>query len=179
MPSASHINGLFLSQTYFKRILKSNPFVEGKATVPRRVILTDRQRGALFDLPSDEATILRHYILSEADLALINRRQGAANRIGFCLQLFAFRYPGRLIQPGEVIPRVMLDFAAGQLGLEPDAVARYAVTGTSHYRHSADLQRLLGYRPCAGRRVLEDIKTWLVEAAGSARATVDLATACL
>jgi hypothetical protein len=72
----------------------------------------------------------------------------------------------------------MLDFAAGQLGLESDAVARYAVTGTTHYRHSADLQRLLGYRPCAGR-VLEDIKTWLVDAAGSARATVDLARACL
>jgi hypothetical protein len=146
--------------------------------VPRRVILTDRQRAALFDLPSDAALILRHYILSDADLALVNRRQGTANRIGFCLQLCAFRYPGRLIQPGEVIPRPMLDFVAAQLGLAPDAVAPYAVTGTTHYRHSADLQRLLEYRPCAGR-ALEDIKAWLVEAAGSARATVDLATDCL
>jgi hypothetical protein len=51
LPSASHINGLFLSQTYFRRRRKSNAFVEGKAAVPRRVILTDRQRAVLFDLP--------------------------------------------------------------------------------------------------------------------------------
>jgi len=37
--------------------------------MPRRQILTERQRSALFDLPTDEASLLRHYILSDDDLA--------------------------------------------------------------------------------------------------------------
>ena len=72
--------------------------------MPLRVILTARHCSTLFDLPTDEATILRHYIFSDTDLALVKRRQGAANQIGFGLQLCVFRYPGRLIQPGEAIP---------------------------------------------------------------------------
>jgi len=32
--------------------------------MPRRSILTDRQRAALFDLPTDEASMLRHYTLA-------------------------------------------------------------------------------------------------------------------
>jgi hypothetical protein len=36
--------------------------------MPRRHILSARQRSALLDLPSDEASLLRHYILAEDDL---------------------------------------------------------------------------------------------------------------
>ena len=32
--------------------------------MPRRSILTDRQRAALFDLPTDDASMLRHYTLA-------------------------------------------------------------------------------------------------------------------
>ena len=35
----------------------------------RRTILTDRQRAALFDLPTDEGLLLRHYMLADDDLA--------------------------------------------------------------------------------------------------------------
>lgn len=117
-------------------------------------------------------------MLSDADFVLIHRRQGPANRLGFALQLCAFRYPGRLIQPGETIPGPMLDFVAAQLGLDGNGVAGYAVTGTTHYRHSSDLQRTLGYRPCSGC-ALEEIKAWLVARAGSARSTADLAQGCV
>ena len=72
----------------------------------------------------------------------------------------------------------MLDFVAGQLGVSADEADRYAVTGTTRYRHSADLQRLLGYRPCSGR-ARDDLIDWLFEIAGSAKANVDLATVCI
>lgn len=36
--------------------------------MPRRSILTARQRAAMIDLPEDEASILYHYTLSDADL---------------------------------------------------------------------------------------------------------------
>ena len=36
--------------------------------MPRRSIWSARQRGALFDLPTDEAALLRHYTLSDDDI---------------------------------------------------------------------------------------------------------------
>ena len=36
--------------------------------MPRRSIWSARQRAALFDLPTDEAALLRHYTLSGDDI---------------------------------------------------------------------------------------------------------------
>ena len=82
--------------------------------MPRRQILTERQRSALFDLPTDEASLLRHYILSDDDLAHIRERRRPRNRFGFALQLCALRYPGRLLSPGELIPQELSRFLASQ-----------------------------------------------------------------
>ena len=91
--------------------------------MPRRSILTDRQRAALFDLPTDDASMLRHYMLADDDLEIIHARRRPHNRFGFALQLCAFRYPGRLLWPGEVIPLAVTRFLAAQLGIRPDDLA--------------------------------------------------------
>lgn len=75
-----------------------------------RTILTERQRSALFDLPTDDASMMRHYILADDDIEHINERRRSENRIGFALQLCALRYPGRLLTSGEVIPEKVLRF---------------------------------------------------------------------
>ena len=75
-----------------------------------RTILTARQRAALFDLPTDEATILYNYTLSDEDLERIDERRRPENRFGFALQLCALRYPGRLLSAGEVIPETVVRF---------------------------------------------------------------------
>jgi Domain of unknown function (DUF4158) len=80
----------------------------------RRTVLTGRQRDALLALPADEPTLLQHHVFSDVDLNHIRRRRRPQNRLGFALQLCAFRYPGRLLQPGEVIPEAMLAFIGGQ-----------------------------------------------------------------
>ena len=53
-----------------------------------RIVLTERQRADLFDLPTDEATLLRHYILADDDIEYILTRRRAHNRFGF-----AFPWP--------------------------------------------------------------------------------------
>ncbi|NML91810.1 DUF4158 domain-containing protein [Sphingobium sp. TB-6] len=47
--------------------------------MPRRHILSARQRSALLDLPTDEASLLRHYILADDDLVHIDRRRRPEN----------------------------------------------------------------------------------------------------
>lgn len=82
--------------------------------MPRRSVLTDRQRSALFDLPTDQATILRHYTLADDDIKHIRTRRHSRNRLGFAIQLRAFRYPGRLLSSGETIPLEVSRFIAAQ-----------------------------------------------------------------
>ena len=142
----------------------------------RRTILTARQREALFTLPVDEPVLMRHCILSEADLAHVRRRRRSRNRLGFALQLCAFRYPGRLLQPGELIPSAMLAFVGGQLGLTAEDMVDYATRSETHYEHSAALQRLYGYRPFEGL-AREEMAGWLMGAAEAARTNEALAIA--
>ena len=72
--------------------------------MPRRSIWSAHQRAAQFDLPTDEAALLRHYTLSDGDIEQIRVRRGGHNRLGFALQIYAFRYPGRILVAGEAIP---------------------------------------------------------------------------
>ena len=144
----------------------------------RRAVLTARQREALFALPADEPTLLRHCILSEEDLAHVRGRHRARNRLGFALQLCAFRYPGRLLRPGETIPEAMLAFVGGQLGLEADDLAGYAARSETHYEHSVVLRRLYGFRPFEGLAA-QEVGDWLAGAAEAARSNDALAASML
>ena len=76
--------------------------------MPRQSIWSARQRAALFDLPMDEAALLRHYTLSDDDIEQIRVRRGGHNRLGFALQLCAFRYPGRILVAGRPFPQTVL-----------------------------------------------------------------------
>ena len=140
----------------------------------RRTVLTARQREALFALPASEADLLRHCVLSDADLVHVRGRRRDRNRLGFALQLCAFRYPGRLIGKGEAIPEAMLAFVAAQLGLSGEAVTDYAARSETHYEHSSTIQQLYGYRPFEGM-VREQFQAWLVEAAVGAHTSEALA----
>ena len=59
----------------------------------RRTSGSARQRAALFDLPRDEAALLRRYTLSDDNIEHIRVQHGGHNRLGFALQLCTFRSP--------------------------------------------------------------------------------------
>ncbi len=101
----------------------------------RRHIFTERQRAALFDLPTDELSLLKFYTLGDDDLENIRQRRRPENRIGFALQLCALRYPGRALAPGEMIPREVLSFVGAQLGVPADALLTYATRRQTRQQH--------------------------------------------
>ena len=142
--------------------------------MPRRSIWTAGQRAALFDLPTDEAALLRHYTLSDDDIEHIRLRRRGHNRLGFALQLCAFRYPGRLLMVGEVIPLNLLRFIAAQLGMRAEDLDGYAVREETRRDHLADIRLIYGYRMFSGR-CARDLKVWLEKEAEAARSNEGLA----
>lgn len=144
--------------------------------MPRRHILSSRQRAALLDLPTDEMALLQHYILANDDLTHINQRCRPENRIGFALQLCALRYPGRTLVPGELIPQAISTFLGAQLGIAGDTLVRYAVRRQTRQQHMDALRRIYGYRtfPNHGSHA-RAFRNWLSVEAEQARSNDDLA----
>lgn len=135
--------------------------------MPRRHILTKRQRAVLFDLPTEESVMLRHYTLADDDIDYIQARRRAHNRFGFALQLCALRFPGRLLAPGEVISQEISRFLAAQLGLKPDDLMGYAAREETRHEHLAALRQIYGYRMFSGHRA-RTLKSWLAGEAETA-----------
>lgn len=144
--------------------------------MPRRHILSARQRSSLLDLPTDEASLLRHYILADDDLIHIDRRRRPENRIGFALQLCALRYPGRMLVPGEVIPLAVSAFLGAQLGIAGDVLVRYAVRHQTRQQHMEVLRSIYGYRTFPGQGApARTFRDWLFAEAEQAHSNDDLA----
>lgn len=142
--------------------------------MPRRSILTERQRSTLLDLPTDEANMLQHYILADDDLEHINARRRSENRIGFALQLCALRYPGRLLSSDEVIPEKLLRFIAAQLGLTGDDILSYASRRQTRQQHLHALRQIYGFKMFSGQGA-RCLRAWLELQAETARSNEDLA----
>jgi TnpA family transposase len=142
--------------------------------MPRRHILTERQRAALFDLPTTEVEMLRHYILADDDVEHIQARRRPENRIGFALQLCVLRYPGRLLSQGEVIPDKLLRFIGAQLGITSEALIAYAARRQTRQQHLEALRAIYGYKMFTGRGA-RDLNIWLAGVAEAAISNEDLA----
>ncbi len=135
-----------------------------------RAVLTARQRAALFDLPTDEMALLRHYTLDDEDTENFRTRRRPENQIGFALQLCAFRYPGRLLKAGEVIPERVSRFVAAQLGLKPDDLLPYAAREKTRREHLDAMRRMYGYKMFSGKHA-KKMRKWLEQNAEAAQSS--------
>lgn len=85
--------------------------------------MTKRQRDALLALPDTEDAVIRHHSLNTADLAAISAARTPETRLSYALQLCCLRYSGRNLRRGELLPAVMLDDIAEQIGVDADLIA--------------------------------------------------------
>ena len=83
--------------------------------MPRRSILSTAERENLLALPSDRDELIRHYIFTESDLSVIAQHRGAANRLGFAVQLCYLRYPGIVLGVDAAPSPPLLRMVASQL----------------------------------------------------------------
>ena len=132
--------------------------------MPHRELLTESQRLSLQTPASDERGRVRHYTLSSEDLALINRRRGDPNRLGFALILCYLRFPGRILQQGEQPPAALCAFVAEQLSLAATQFGDYAKRDQTRREHVLEIENALGLRPLT-RGLYRELAAWLLPAA--------------
>jgi hypothetical protein len=112
----------------------------------RRQQLTETQTAALFEPSADPRELVRHYTLTEADLAIVRRCRGDPSRLGYALMLCYLRYPGRPLRTSERPPAALVSFVAEQIDVRPEAIDDYLALQTRR-RHAAELQDRLRLRP--------------------------------
>ena len=83
--------------------------------MPRRSILSAAERDSLLDIPESRDDLIRVYTFSDAALALIARRRGPANRLGFAVQLCYLRFPGVMLAVDAPPFAPLLRLVAAQL----------------------------------------------------------------
>jgi len=132
--------------------------------MPHRELLTESQRLSFQAPASDEREMVRYYTLSPDDLALINRRRGDPNRLGFAVMLCYLRFPGRILQQGEQPPGALCAFIAEQLGLDAAQFGNYAERDQTRREHAIEIQAALGLRPFTSA-LYRELAAWLLATA--------------
>jgi len=117
--------------------------------MPRRPILSAAEREGLLAPPDDQSELIRHYTFSESDLSVIRRHRGAANRLGFAVQLCYMRHPGVVLGPRERPFAPLLRLVAAQLKTSPEGWAEYGQRDQTRREHLVELQTVFGFRPFA------------------------------
>ncbi len=112
--------------------------------MPRRSLLSAAEQATLLAMPESKEDLLRFYTFNESDMALIRRRRGDANRIGFAVQLAMLRYPGHALGTGARIPQAVIEWIGGQAGVAASAWARYGAREETRREHSQELRAYLG-----------------------------------
>lgn len=134
--------------------------------MPGRIPMTTRQRAALLMLPDDEAAIVKHYSLSGEDMTAIDTARTPATRLGYALQLCCLRYPGRHLRHGELLPAVMLDHIAEQVGVDAKVIADFARRTPTRYDQLAAIKTRFGFSDLSRPHRVE-LRTWLTNEAAS------------
>ena len=110
--------------------------------------LTQAQKerhGRFIDEPSPEQ-LARHCHFDDADHALIARKRGAHNRLGFAIQLGTVRHLGTFLPNPVDVPRPVITYVGRQLDLDPStSLLRYLERKQTRHAHCAEIQKVYGY----------------------------------
>jgi Domain of unknown function (DUF4158)/Tn3 transposase DDE domain len=113
-------------------------------------------------IPDEDLRVF--FPLSDRDMVEVRKQRGAANQLGFALQLCALRYLGFAPDDLGTTPEAAATFVAQQVGVSPAAIVGYG--GRIHTRttHLQQAQGYLGFRLALPPDIMA-LTTWLVERA--------------
>ena len=134
----------------------------------RRQLLTDEERRLLLGVPSDPDALARHYTFTRSDQDLVAGRRGAANRLGFAVQLALLRHPGMALAQMDEPVDALVAWLAAQLEIPAAAFTEYAGRPQTMTDHARILAATLGLRPPSAADL-----PFMIEAAAQAAWSTD------
>jgi TnpA family transposase len=126
--------------------------------------LSDEQAAAYgrFAGEPSRAELERFFFLDDAARALTDKRRGDHNRVGFALQLGTVRYLGAFLPDPLDVPRPVIEYLAGQLGVADVSVAkRYAERLPTQHEHAREIRQAYGYRDLADQDAAAGLREFL------------------
>jgi hypothetical protein len=114
--------------------------------------LTDVQAAGYgrFAGPLSRGELERWFFLDDADLAVVGRRRGDHNRLGFGVQLGTVRALGTFLTDPLDVPVNAVDYVAVQLAVaDPSVVKRYTERAKTRLEHQWEITTGYGYRDLA------------------------------
>ena len=112
--------------------------------------------------PPSVAQLERFFHFDERDRALIARRRGDQNRLGFAVQLGTVRFLGTFLARPTEVPEIVAGRVAEELAVDgPGRLADYARRDPTHREHAGEIQREYGYRDFSDASVRADLLGWL------------------
>lgn len=114
--------------------------------------LTDEEAASYgrYNGSPSRAEMERAFFLDDADKALIARRRGDHNRLGFSLQMTTVRSLGLFLADPLDVPNAVLEYLANQLDIaDPSCVKRYTERRTTRFEHAEEITGVLGLRDFA------------------------------
>lgn len=110
-------------------------------------------------------TDLNHYFrLSPRDKQAVREQHGAANKLGFALQLSTLRYLGWCPKEWTNLPEEVVNYLAQQLKVAPELMEKYGKrehTRTDHFRRAKEY---LGFKEVKPKES-EELEKWLLSRA--------------
>jgi len=110
-------------------------------------------------LPGTMDDLIRHYTLTETDLVVIRKHRGAANRLGFAVQLCYLRFPGVVLGVDEQPYPPLLELVAKQLKVPVDCWADYGQRDQTRREHLVELQRVFEFKTFAAGHYQQAVQT--------------------
>jgi hypothetical protein len=115
--------------------------------MPRRSVLSITERDGLLILPDTKDELIKHYVFSESDLAIIRQRRGSSNRLGFAVHLCYMRYPGLILGVDDDPFPPLLQMVAAQLMIPAEHWNDYGQREQTRREHLLELQTIFGFQP--------------------------------
>jgi hypothetical protein len=130
--------------------------------------LSDEQAAAFgrFDGEPSRADLERFFFLDDADLALVGKRRGDHNRLGFAVQLGTVRFLGTFLADPIDVPWLVVDYLAGQVGIaDVSCVKRYAERAATQWEHAAEIRSVFGYRDFTDEQAHAELRAFMASRA--------------
>ena len=110
----------------------------------------------------------RYFFLDDEDRALVGKRRGDHNRLGFALQITTARFLGVFLEEPLDVPWPVVEHLAEQIGVDdPSCVKNYTQRSMTAFEHAWEIQEAYGFTSLDDegtkgefRRYLED-RAWV------------------